>query len=71
MNAWEYLRELNAVCEFHSKEREGKATNSELKRWLQNQSVLLNNRRIKWNEEVDFPVEQLILFPKRNRITIF
>ncbi len=71
MNAWEYLRELHTVCEFHSKEREGKATNSELKRWLQNQSVLLNNRRIKWNEEVDFPVEQLILFPKRNRITIF
>lgn len=71
MNAWEYLRELHTVCKFHSKEREGKATNSELKRWLQNQSVLLNNRRIKWNEEVDFPVEQLILFPKRNRITIF
>ena len=71
MNAWEYLRELHTVCEFHSKEREGKATNSELKRWLQNQSVMLNGRRIKWNEEVNFPVEQLILFPKRNRITIF
>ena len=71
MTAWEYLRELNSVCRFHSRERTGIATNSELKRWLQNQSVQLNNRRIKWNEEVDFPVNQLILFPKRKRVTIF
>lgn len=71
MTAWEYLRELNSVCQFHSRERTGIVTNSELKRWLQNQSVQLNNRRIKWNEEVDFPVNQLILFPKRSRVTIF
>jgi hypothetical protein len=71
MTGWEYLRKLNSVCQFHSRERTGVATNSELKRWLQNQSIQLNGRRIKWNEEVDFPVEQLILFPKRNRVTIF
>ena len=70
MTAWMYLRELNSVCQFHSKEREGKVTNSELKRWLQNQSVLLNGRRIKWNEEVDFPVKELVLFPKKNKTTI-
>lgn len=71
MNAWEYLRNLNEVCYFMSREREGKATNSELKRWLQNQSVQLNGRRIKWDESVAFPVEQLILHPKRNKTTLF
>lgn len=71
MTAWEYLRDLNNVCSFMSKERTGKATNSELKRWLQSQSVQLNGRRIKWNEEVDFPVNQLILFPKKSKVTIF
>ena len=70
MNAWEYLRKLHTVCHFHSRERDREATNSELKRWLCNQSVLLNGRRIKWNEEVDFPVDQLVLFPKSNRTTI-
>ncbi len=70
MTAWEYLRELNEVCFFMSRERDGKVTNSELKRWLQNQSVQVNGRRIKWNEEVDFPVQELVLFPKRNRTTI-
>lgn len=48
MTAWEYMRELNTVCKFTSKERAGLVTNSELKRWLQNQTVLLNGRRIKW-----------------------
>lgn len=71
MTAWEYLRELHTVCHFMSRERTGKASSSELKRWLQSQAVLLNGRRIKWDEEVDFPVEQLILFPKKNRTTIF
>ena len=70
MTAWEYLRELNEYCSFMSRERTGKATNSELKRWLQNQSVLLNGRRIKWNEQVDFPVYELVLFPKKSRVTV-
>lgn len=71
MTAWEFLRDLHTICHFMSRERSGKATNSELKRWLQNQSVIINGRRIKWNEEVDFPVKECILFPKRKRITLF
>ena len=71
MDAWQYLIELNSVCQFHSRERSGKASNSELKRWLKSQAVLLNGRRIKWDESIDFPVEQLILFPKKNKVTIF
>jgi len=70
MTAWDYLKDLSSVCKFHSKERTGLATNSELKRWLQQQSVQLNGRRIKFDEEVDFPVKELILFPKKRRTTI-
>lgn len=70
MIAWEYLRELNTVCHFMSREREGKASNSELKRWLQNQSVQINGVRMKWDQEVIFPVNDFVLFPKRNKTTI-
>lgn len=70
MTAWEYLRDLHSVCSFMSKERGGKASSSELKRWLQSQAVQLNGRRIKWDEKVDFPVTELILFPKKNKTTI-
>lgn len=72
MNAWQYLIDLNTVCHFHSRERLGsKVSNSELKRWLQNSAVQLNGRRIKYDETVDFPVNELILFPKKSRVTIF
>lgn len=70
MKAWQYMIDLNKVCQFHSKERSGKASNSEMKRWLTNQAVQLNGRRIKWDEDVDFPVNELILFPKKSRVTI-
>lgn len=72
MNAWEFLRELHSVCSFQTKEgrKSGKATASELKRWLQNGAVLINGERVEWNEKIDFPVFSMVLFPKR-RITLF
>ena len=35
VTAWDFLKDLNAVCSFMSREGAGKATNLELKRWLQ------------------------------------
>lgn len=70
MNYWEYLMDLNSVCFFTSRERVGKASNSELKRWLKNQAMTVNNKKVKWDEEVDFPVEQCSIFTKLKKITI-
>ena len=70
MNAWTYLIELNSVCQFTSKERKGKASNSELKRWLKNQAMSVNGDKIKWDEEIIFPVNTLTLFTKKNKITL-
>lgn len=69
MTAWELLRELNTTCHFMSRERSGKATNSELKRWLQNQAVQINGERPKFDQEITFPITELFLFPK-NRVTL-
>tara|TARA_B100000700_G_scaffold331341_1_gene463284 strand:+ start:154 stop:369 length:216 start_codon:yes stop_codon:yes gene_type:complete len=71
MKAWQFLINLNISCQFHSKERKGKATNSELKRWLQNKAIIINGERPNFNDEISFPIRELILFPKKNRITIF
>lgn len=72
MTAWDFMKDLHTICHFMSKEgKGGEASNSELKRWLQNQAVELNSRRIKWDEDVDFPVESLVLFPKKCRTTIY
>ena len=65
MNTWELLMHLNEVCQFMSKERAGKASNSELKRWCKNQAVCINGVRMKWDEVIDFTIESMVLFPKK------
>jgi len=53
-----------------SRERTGKVTNSELKRWCQNQAVSINGQRVKFDQIVEFPINEMFLFPK-NRVTLF
>jgi hypothetical protein len=64
MNAWMFLRSLHEVCAFQTREgkKVGKATNSELKRWIQNSALRINNETVKWDEPMDFPMFQVRLF---------
>lgn len=74
-NAWTFLIRLSRLHHgFHSKEGDklAKASNSELKRWLINSSVIINGEVVKWDELIDFPIFSIVLFPKseKQRITI-
>ena len=40
---------------------------SEVKRWLKKKSVILNGERPKPNDEISFPVKELVFFPKGKR----
>lgn len=44
MTAWEFLRDLHIVCKFQTREgkKVGVASNSELKRWIQNKALIIN-----------------------------
>lgn len=55
---------------FWSRELKGPASNSEVRRWLDNAAIRFNGRALKPKEMLDFPVYSIILFPKANRITI-
>ena len=70
MNAWQFLMDLNKVCFFMSRERKGKASNSELKRWLKNKAVIVNGESVKWDEPMDFVIHSFVIFPKKP-ITLF
>jgi len=70
MNAWQFLMDLNKVCFFMSRERTGKASNSELKRWLKNKAVIVNGESIKWDEPMDFVIRSFVMFPKKP-VTLF
>ena len=68
MTAWEYLRHLPYLW---SRERFGYASNAEKKRWIQQGALLFNGEKMEWNEEIDFPIGTIVLFPNgKNRITL-
>ena len=64
---------LDYVAQFKpfSKEKIGEASKSEIRRWLDQGSVQINGKSIKWDDNV-FPsdVTSFILFPKGKRVTL-
>lgn len=72
MNGWGFLRSLQAICHFQTREgkKVGRASNSELKRWLQNGVALVNGERLEWDEPVDFQVHSMSLFSGEKKITL-
>ena len=74
MNALEFLLDLKkewGVPMSVDSETPKKASNSEVRRWLQNKAVLMNGVRPSLNDEVEFPVTELVFFPKGKRRTTF
>jgi hypothetical protein len=45
------------------------ATNSEIKRWFKQGAVIINGKRPKPNDEIEFPVTEIVFFPKGKRRT--
>lgn len=72
MTFWQWLIDLHGVCQFQTKEgkKVGKASNSELKRWINNGALVVNGEKVRHDEKVDFPFSSVVLFPK-NPITLF
>lgn len=66
MKAIDFLKEISGYCGgFHSREfPKQKASTSELKRWLNSSSVIINGNKPMWDIEIEFPIFQMILFPK-------
>lgn len=55
---------------FWSREVKDYASNSEVRRWLENSAVRFNGKPLKPKDMLDFPLYSVVLFPKGNRITI-
>ena len=69
-SAWQWLIDFG-----HWQSIEGckKASNSELKRWLENKAVIVNGEPLIWDEEMDFHIFSVVLFPNSElrRCTLF
>lgn len=66
MTALDLLIEISQKCYgfFSTEHPMKKASNSELRRWLQNKSVSINGAQPNWNDSVNFPITDMVLFPK-------
>jgi len=47
----------------------GKASRSEIRRWLNNGSIIINGKTPTSKEEVNLPVNELVLFPRGKQKT--
>lgn len=54
------------------KDKDGKckvASNSEIRRWCNDNAVLINAEPVAWDEPIDFPVFSIVFFPNGKRRT--
>lgn len=67
ITAIQFLTNLHEDCSFQTREgkKVGKASNSELRRWIQNKALLINGETVEVNEKIDFLVFSVVLFPKK------
>lgn len=64
----DWLIQLHKICHFHSLERSGRATNSELRRWFERGSVEINGCRVSAHDAVP-GFSSVVLHPKGKRRT--
>lgn len=70
MNLLEFLLSLEHMVPFSTEKPCTRATNSEIRRWLDGGAVVINGERTKsWRDEMQFPCTQLVFFPKAKRRT--
>jgi hypothetical protein len=73
MTALQYLRSLNEVCVFQTRERGvGPASNSELARWLKDKAMHINGVALAPADKIPYPVKSVVLFPnsRKKRTTL-
>jgi len=71
VTALQFMLDLHNVCHFQSREgkKTGRASNSEIRRWFANKAIICNAEKLSFDEEMDFPIISLVLFPN-NPVTL-
>jgi hypothetical protein len=69
MNVLQYILSLKPAVPMSNEKPCSHASNSEVRRWINDGSVLINYYRWTPEEELDCPVVSLVFFPKGKRRT--
>jgi tyrosyl-tRNA synthetase len=69
MRAMEFLNNLRPAIPMSAEKPCTAMSNGELRRHIQSGAVLFNGEKVAVDEEIDFPVNSLVFFPKGKRKT--
>jgi len=70
MKAIEYVISFPWLPQSREGKKVGLPSRSEIRRWLKKGSVIINGERPQPSDEIEFPIRELIFFPKGNRVTV-
>lgn len=73
MQALEFILSLRPAVPFSIEKACQEATNSEVRRWFKNKAIRINQEFPNWDDDIKFPVTDLVFFPKsqKRRTTLF
>lgn len=75
MTCYEWLVDLHKICNFQTKEgkKVGRASNSELRRWISNKALMVDGIRVGVDDEFPTSPSSVVLFPKNteHRVTLW
>jgi hypothetical protein len=71
--AIQFLQSLHEICHFQTREgkKVGRASNSELRRWIVNKAFLVNGETVEVNEVLDFHIISVKLFQSSKCVTLW
>jgi hypothetical protein len=72
MNSVDWIHSFNLLTRENHKNPDGsiaKASKAEIKRWLDQNAIQINGEKLK-QEQMDFPMFSVVLFPKGKKITL-
>jgi len=69
MTAFQFLKGLEFLPNSVEREKTGRASNSQIRRWLTNSAVIINGVTPSPDDEVRFPITELVFFPHGERRT--
>lgn len=73
MTAYELMLSLHEVCQFRSTSRKpAVASNSELRRMLDEKAVRINGKALAAKDNIEFPITSIVMFKNKpdSRITL-
>lgn len=67
LTAIQFMARLNTMSPFWNHEENKHASNSVLRRWIEQGAILFNGRRMMPNDTIDFVIDSLVMFPKSEK----